>query len=70
MVFKVVDISTSEVESLADRYEVTWSSLFVNKWKDGNESRNDMTDFAFGNARSNPDEFKAELADAIRKMLE
>ncbi|MDD6621359.1 MAG: nitrophenyl compound nitroreductase subunit ArsF family protein [Bacteroidales bacterium] len=70
VVFKVVDISTSEGESLADRYEVTWSSLSVNKWKDGNESRNDMTDFAFGNARSNPDEFKAELADAIRKMLE
>lgn len=70
VVFKVVDISTTDGESLADQYEVTWSSLFVNEWKGGNESRNDMTDFAFGNARSNPDEFKAELAETIRKMLE
>lgn len=69
VVFKVVDISTSEGESLADRYEVTWSSLFVNDWKGGKETKNDLTDFAFGNARSNPDEFKTELADTIRKML-
>lgn len=70
VVFKVVDISTSEGESLADRYEVTWSALFVNEWNGGKESRNDLTDFAFGNARSNPDEFKAELAETIRKMIE
>lgn len=33
VVFKTVDISTPEGEKIADRYEVTWSSLFVNKWK-------------------------------------
>ena len=40
VVFKTVDISTPEGEKIADKYEVTWSSLFVNKWKDGKESRN------------------------------
>ncbi|MCM1458097.1 MAG: nitrophenyl compound nitroreductase subunit ArsF family protein, partial [Lachnoclostridium sp.] len=35
VVFKTVDISTPEGEALADKYEVSWSSLYVNKWKGG-----------------------------------
>ena len=69
VVFKIVDISTPEGEKIADRYEVTWSSLFVNKWKNGKETRNNMTEFAFGNARKNPDAFKKTLADKIRHSL-
>lgn len=70
VVFKTVDISTPEGEALADRYEVTWSSLFVNVWRDGRETRHDLTDFAFGNARKNPDAFKAGLSDRIREGLQ
>lgn len=69
VVFKSVDISTPEGEKIADRYEVTWSSLFVNKWKDGQESRDNLTEFGFGNARKNPDAFKNGLADKIRQSL-
>lgn len=69
VVFKNVDISTPEGEKIADRYEVTWSSLFVNKWKNDKETRNNMTEFAFGNARKNPDAFKKTLADKIRHSL-
>lgn len=69
VVFKIVDISTPEGEKIADRYEVTWSSLFVNKWKNGKETRNNMTEFGFGNARKNPDAFKKGLADKIRQSL-
>lgn len=69
LVFKTVDITTPEGEKIADKYEVTWSSLFVNKWKDGKESRNNMTEFGFGNARKNPEEFKKGLADKIRQSL-
>lgn len=69
VVFKTVDISTPEGEKIADRYEVTWSSLFVNKWKGGKETRNNMTEFGFGNARKNPDGFKKGLADKIRQLL-
>lgn len=69
VVFKIVDISTPGGEKIADRYEVTWSSLFVNKWKNGKETRNNMTEFAFGNARKNPDAFKKTLADKIRQSL-
>ena len=67
VVFKIVDISTTEGEKIADRYEVTWSSLFVNKWKGGKETRNNMTEFAFGNARKNPDAFKKGLANKIHQ---
>lgn len=69
VVLKTVDISTPEGEEIADKYEVTWSSLFVNKWKDGKESRNNLTEFGFGNARNNPDGFKIGLADKIRQSL-
>lgn len=69
VVFRTVDISTPEGEKIADKYEVTWSSLFVNKWKDGKETRNNMTEFGFGNARKNPNGFKKGLADKIRKSL-
>lgn len=69
VVFKIVDISTPEGEKIADKYEVTWSSLFVNKWKDSKETRSNLTEFAFGNARKNPDAFKKTLADKIRQSL-
>lgn len=67
--FKIVDISTPEGEALADKYEVTWSSLFVNAWKEDKETRNNMTEFAFGNARKNPDAFKKGLSAQIRQAL-
>ena len=69
IVFKIVDISTPDGEKIADRYEVTWSSLFVNKWKGGKETRDNMTEFAFSNARKNPDAFKKTLAEKIRQSL-
>ena len=69
VVFRTVDISTPEGEKIADKYEVTWSSLFVNKWKDGKETRNNLTEFGFGNARKNPDGFKNGLAETISQSL-
>ncbi len=69
ILFKIVDISTPEGEKIADRYEVTWSSLFVNNWKNGKETRNNLTEFGFGNARKNPDAFKKGLADKIHQSL-
>lgn len=69
LIFRIVDISTPEGEQLADRYEVSWSSLFVSRWKDGEESRNNMTEFGFANARNNPDTFKTGLGEKIREAL-
>lgn len=69
VVFNVVDISTPEGEKIADKYEVSWSALFVNKLKGGKETRSNMTDFGFANARKNPETFKKGLAEKIRQSL-
>ena len=68
LVFRVIDISQPENESLADKYQVTWSSLFVCRWKAGRETPENLTEFAFGNARTAPDTFKAGLAARIREL--
>lgn len=67
--FTIVDISTPEGEAIADRYEVSWSSLFINQWRNGSEQRHDYTDFAFECARSNPAEYKDSIAKDIRTLL-
>lgn len=67
---KIVDISTPEGETLADEYEVSWSSLFVNKWKDGKETRTNITESAFVNALKSPETFKQILTESIHKNLE
>lgn len=54
IIYKVIDISKKENEAIADKYEVTWSSLFVNGWKDGKENVNNMTEFSFSNAKNAP----------------
>ena len=69
VVFKIVDISTDEGEKTAKKYRVTWSSLFVNSWKAGKEKRNDMTQFAFKNARKNSDEFKRGVSGKIKELM-
>ncbi|MFI3293245.1 MAG: nitrophenyl compound nitroreductase subunit ArsF family protein [Rikenellaceae bacterium] len=66
---KVIDISTDEGEAIADEYEVTWSSLYVNKWKDGKESRNNLTDLGFSKAKNSPEEFKTQIKFKIAGLL-
>lgn len=65
-VLRIVDISTSEGKALARKYKVTWSSLFVVDKAKGGKTEN-LTQFAFANARSNPAAFRKELKTKIRK---
>jgi hypothetical protein len=67
--FKEIDISTAEGEKIGDKYQVTWSSLFVNQWKNGKEIRNDMTSFGFENARNNTQAFRTGLKNKINQLL-
>lgn len=68
LVFKSVDIT--EEETLADKYEVSWSSLIIVDYdKNGKEEAENMTEFAFGNARSNSNNFKKGVAEQINTML-
>lgn len=55
LAFKSVDIT--EDEALADKYEVTWSSLIVVDYDEGKETAENMTEFAFANARTAPTRF-------------
>ncbi len=66
---KIIDISKKENDKIAEKYEVTWSSLFVNKWNNGAESINNMTNYAFSCAKDSPDVFKEGLKKKIKELL-
>lgn len=70
LVSRVIDISQPENEALADKYQVTWSSLYLCRWRDGKETSENLTEFAFGNARKSPEVFKAGVVKTVREMLE
>ena len=66
--FRSVDISKEG--ALAEKYGVSWSSLIlVDHDKDGKECSTNLTEFAFGNARTAPNKFKAGLSEQISEML-
>ena len=68
LVFSSVDITKEE--ALAERYEVSWSSLILVDYdKSGKERATNLTEFAFGNARTTPDKFKQGLSARITEML-
>lgn len=69
VIFKVIDISKKENEKIAEKYEVTWSSLFIVKHKSGKQTSKNMTEFAFGNARKSPDVFKTGVVKSVNEML-
>lgn len=69
LVYRVIDISDSENEALADKYEVTWSSLFICQWRDSKEASENLTEYAFGNARTAPEKFREGLSAKIREQL-
>ena len=64
VVYKVIDISDPQNEAIADKYEVTWSSLYINGWKGGKETVNNMPEFSFSNAENG-----TELCFASRLIL-
>lgn len=70
LVFKTIDISKEENEAIADKYEVTWSSLFLVRYQSGKESAEDLTKYAFANARTAPDTFKQGLTEKINGLLD
>ena len=49
--------------------KLTWSSLFVNGWKDGKENVNNMTEFSFSNARNHRTNLKRELKIKLIELL-
>lgn len=69
LIFRSIDISEKENSEIAEKYEVTWSSLFVCKWKNGKETYENLTEYAFANARTAPETFREGLAAKITELL-
>lgn len=69
IVFKTIDITTPEGEKIADNYNVSWSSLYLNNWKDGKEERNDLTRMGMQTAAKDPAAFKEEIKSRIDNYL-
>lgn len=65
VVFRTIDLSQAENEKIAEKYEVTWSALFICQWKEGKETYENLTEYAFANARTAPDSFKSRVIERI-----
>lgn len=69
LVFRMVDLSKEENKALAEEYGVGWSSLFLVHYQDGEESRENLTLYAFTNAKTKPERFKEGLIEKINARL-
>ena len=69
VVYRVIDISKTENAQIAEKYEVTWSSLFLVQHKKGKEKAENLTEFAFGHSSTQPEVFKKGLAEKINQAL-
>lgn len=69
VVFKTIDISQKENQKLAEKYQVTWSSLFVVGHNGGKETAKNLTPFAFKQARKDPEGFKKGLVQIVKDLL-
>lgn len=70
VVFRTIDTSEAGNEQIAEEYEVGWSALFISRWKEGEETRENMTEYAFANARTAPGKFRAEVVATVESLLE
>jgi len=59
----------NQIDKGAVVYKVTWSSLYINGWKGGKETVNNMTEFSFANAKGSPDIFKEGIKNKINELL-
>lgn len=66
ILMKVIDISQKENEIIADKYEITWSSLVL----DRNGKVENLTDMGFNYAKNQPELFKQKLLERLTKILE
>lgn len=69
VVYRVIDISKRENARMAEKYKVTWSSLFLVRHKDGKEKAENLTEYAFAHSRRQPEVFKAGVTQKIKTAL-
>lgn len=64
VVIKIIDISQKKNEAMAEKYEVTWSALKL----DRNGRIENLTDMGFNYAKRQPEVFKEKLVEAINNI--
>ena len=67
---RVIDIAQADNEAIADKYGISWSSLVIVKYENGNEQAENLTEFAFANARNRPETFRRGLTEKINEGLD
>jgi hypothetical protein len=65
----IINVDEDKNKAIAEKYEASGSALFLTTTDKGKETKNDMTDFAFSYARSNPTKFIGGLKDKITELL-
>ena len=62
--FKSINVDEKKNQKIAEEFEATGTALFLYNPKTG--AKKDLTDFAFMNAKSKPEEFKKGLEQEIK----
>lgn len=66
--FQVVNVDEKENEKIAEKFEASGTSLFLNVIRNGKETQINLTDFAFMNG-NDQEAFSKELKSKIDKEL-
>ncbi|WP_338731475.1 nitrophenyl compound nitroreductase subunit ArsF family protein [Mangrovimonas cancribranchiae] len=66
--FQVINVDKKENEKIAEKFEASGTSLFLNVIKNGKETQINLTDFAFMNG-NDQDAFSKELKAKIDQEL-
>jgi hypothetical protein len=68
IVYRMIELSGKENKPIADKYEAAWTSLFINRWKDGQETVNNMTEYAISHSMHPSRKFKEGLENKIEEL--
>lgn len=63
----VLNLEEKENKALTEKFEIGWSSLILYVPESGKSVN--LTEDAFAKARTNPEEFRAELQQKIKELL-
>ena len=63
----MLNLEKKENKALTEKFEIGWSSLIL--YVPESNTTVNMTEEAFANARSHPDEFRLELEKKIKELM-
>ena len=64
---KVLNLEEKENKAVAEKFGIGWSSLIL--YVPGSDKSMDLTEDAFANARTHPDDFRKELQEKIKELM-